>query len=185
MSFFELFVIAVGLSMDAFAASVCKGLASVKPSAVQCLIVGLYFGFFQALMPLTGYLIGTSFPASFTALDHWIAFILLSVIGFKTLLDSRNDSMATDDSFRPRSLLPLAIATSIDALSVGVSFAFLQTDIRTAVFLTGFITFLLSASGVHLGALFGDRFRPAAERAGGIVLILTGFKLLLEHMLTI
>lgn len=182
MSPLDLFVIAVGLSMDAFAAAICKGLSTAAPSAGRCLLTGLYFGSFQAFMPLTGYLLGAGLPASFTHLDHWLAFGLLTAIGLKSVFDSRTPLDVPDASFGVRSMLPLALATSIDALTVGVSFAFLQVDILTAASLIGSVAFVLSAVGVRLGAVIGSRRRPAAVLTGGIILILTGLRILSDHL---
>lgn len=182
MSFWELALIAFGLSMDALAVAVCKGLASEKPSYRSCIITGLYFGIFQALMPLTGYLLAQGFSGSISAVDHWIAFVLLTVIGLKMLFDMRSPNPAHNSSFTPSVMLPLAIATSIDALTIGAGFAFLQINILHALLLIGSVTFILSALGVRLGALVGLRFRSRAELLGGMILIAMGAKILLEHL---
>ena len=179
----ELVIIAAGLAMDAFAAAVCKGLAAEKAGVRRCLLTGLYFGSFQALMPLIGFALGAGMPNGITAVDHWIAFILLSVIGFRMLLDARRGDDAPDASFAPRVMLPLAVATSIDALAVGAGFAFLQIRIFPAVGLIGGITFLLSALGVRLSSRFGSRFRGPAQLAGGLTLLLMGAKILIEHLI--
>lgn len=181
MSIVELFVIAVGLSMDAFAVSVCKGLSTQRLRAQHCVICGLYFGGFQGLMPLVGWLLGVRFQNAITSVDHWIAFVLLTAIGVNMIRESRGDAEHLDDSFQPGAMLPLALATSIDALAVGVTFAFLKVEIVPAVSFIGVTTFVLSAVGVKVGAVFGARFRSRAELAGGLILILMGLKILLEH----
>ena len=181
MSIVELFVIAVGLSMDAFAVSVCKGLSTQRLRAQHCVICGLYFGGFQGLMPLVGWLLGVRLQNAITSVDHWIAFVLLTAIGVNMIRESRGDAEHLDDSFQPGAMLPLALATSIDALAVGVTFAFLKVEIVPAVSFIGVTTFVLSAVGVKVGAVFGARFRSRAELAGGLILILMGLKILLEH----
>ena len=183
MSLGELFLIAVGLSMDAFAIAICKGLSIRTLRKRDAVICGLYFGIFQALMPAIGYLLGASFADAVVQLDHWIAFILLGIIGFNMIRESfSGDEEKCDPSLRFRDMLPLAIATSIDALTVGISFAFLRVDIVPAVSFIGVTTFLLSAVGVYLGHVFGSRFKSKAEFLGGAVLILLGTKILLEHL---
>ena len=179
----ELFIIAVGLSMDAFAVSVCKGLSVQKMSLGHALICGVYFGGFQALMPAIGYLLGSQFEAMITQIDHWIAFVLLAVIGGNMIKESREcEAEKLDSSFAPAAMLPLAVATSIDALAVGVTFAFLQVNIFWAVLFIGVVTFLLSAVGVRVGHVFGVKYKSKAELAGGLILILMGTKILLEHL---
>ena len=182
MGLWELFLVAVGLSMDAFAVSVCKGLSVPKVQLKHSLICGLYFGLFQALMPLLGWLLGVQFQTMITSIDHWIAFVLLAIIGINMIRESRDQEEEVDCSFTPRAMLPLAVATSIDALAVGVTFAFLKVLILPAVTFIGVTTFLLSAVGVRVGAVFGARFRSGAELAGGIILVLMGLKILLEHL---
>ena len=182
MSLWELFVIAVGLSMDAFAVSVCKGLSVNRVRVSHSLICGAYFGLFQGLMPLVGWLLGVRFQSMITSVDHWIAFVLLGLIGFNMVRESRGEEESIDASFTFRAMLPLAVATSIDALAVGVTFAFLQVNILSAVSFIGVTTFVLSAIGVRVGAVFGARFRNKAELAGGLILILMGLKILLEHL---
>ena len=182
MSLFELFILAVGLSMDAFAVSVCKGLSAGHLRPVHNLTCGLYFGGVQAMMPLLGWLLGIQFQAFISTVDHWIAFLLLGLIGANMIRESRGGEEHVDSSFRPRSMLPLAVATSIDALAVGVTFAFLRVEIGPAVSCIGVITFLLSAAGVYIGGAFGDRFQGKAELAGGVILVLMGSKILLEHL---
>jgi len=183
MSIWELFIIAVGLSMDAFAVAICKGLSVKKAEIRHCVIVGLYFGGFQALMPLIGYLLGANFQALITKYDHWIAFILLGFIGGNMIKESFDkDDDELPPSFTFRAMLPLAVATSIDALAVGVTFAFLQVNILWAVVLIGLTTFAFSWAGVKVGNIFGAKFKARAEMFGGIVLILMGIKILLEHL---
>lgn len=182
MRLWELFLIAVGLSMDAFAVSVCKGLSVSRLRPRHALTVGLYFGGFQALMPLAGYLLGSSFQALISSVDHWIAFVLLGVIGANMIREARGECEAVDGSFAVGAMLPLAVATSIDALAVGVTFAFLQVDIVPAVAFIGAVTFVLSAVGLRVGNVFGARYRSRAEFFGGAVLILMGLKILLEHL---
>ena len=183
MSLWELFVIAVGLSMDACAVSVCKGLSVPRVLLRHSLICGAYFGLFQAVMPLIGWLLGVQFQTVIASIDHWIAFVLLGMIGFNMIRESREEEEeCLDCSFHFRAMLPLAVATSIDALAVGVTFAFLQVDIVPAVCFIGVTTFVLSAVGVRVGAAFGNRFGSKAELAGGIILILMGAKILLEHL---
>lgn len=183
MNLIELFLIAVGLSMDALAVSVCKGLAASEVRTPHCLLTGALFGLFQAAMPLIGYRLGEGFSDQITAVDHWIAFFLLLVIGIKMLADARRGDDLLDASFSFRALLPLSVATSIDAMAVGVGFAFLKIRILPAVLLIGSITFVLSSLGVRMGSLLGSRFRKAAEAAGGIILILLGAKILADHLL--
>ena len=182
MSFWELFLIAVGLSMDAFAVSVCKGLSVKKVEPKHLGLVGLYFGGFQALMPLLGWLLGYRFEAAIASVDHWIAFVLLALIGGNMIRESFSEDEEQSDDFGFRVMLPLAVATSIDALAVGVTFAFLSVRILPAICLIGLTTFLLSGLGVWIGFRFGSRFQAHAERAGGIILILIGLKILLEHL---
>ena len=182
MGLFELFVIAVGLSMDAFAVSICKGLSVGKLKPKHALICGAYFGGFQALMPLLGYLLGIQFESLIESVDHWIAFALLSIIGINMIREARGEEEELDASFTFKSMLPLAVATSIDALAVGVSFAFLQVDIVPAVLFIGVTTFVLSALGTKIGSVFGTKYKSKAEIAGGIVLIIMGLKILFEHL---
>ena len=182
MSTWELCIIAVGLAMDAFAVSICKGLSAGRARLGDCLRSGLYFGGFQMLMPLLGYLLGARFQAAIASIDHWIAFILLGLIGFNMIRESLGEEEGLDADFGPRAMFPLAVATSIDALAVGVTFAFLQVEILPAGAMIGLITFLLSALGVWVGALFGSRFQKQAELCGGVILILMGLKILLEHL---
>ena len=180
----ELFIIAVSLAMDAFAVSICKGLSAGRSRLGGCLACGIWFGGFQALMPLAGWLLGVRFQGMIVSVDHWIAFFLLGLIGFNMVRESRAGGMVeTSRSFAPRAMLPLAVATSVDALAVGITFAFLQADILPAAALIGSTTFVMSAVGVKAGAVFGGRFKDKAELAGGLVLMGMGVKILLEHTL--
>lgn len=183
MSLLTLFITAVGLSMDAFAVSICKGLAMKKLDFKKSLIIGLWFGGFQALMPTIGYLLGSQFEQYVTAIDHWIAFVLLALIGanmIKEALSKEEDE--ANDSIDIKTMFLLAVATSIDALAVGVTYAFLQVDIIPAVSFIGVTTFVLSIVGVKVGNFFGTKYKSRAELAGGIILILMGTKILLEHL---
>ena len=184
MSLWELFAIAVGLSMDAFAVSICKGLSVKEVKPKHSLTCGIYFGGFQALMPLIGYLLGVNFQAMIESIDHWIAFVLLGVIGANMVKEalSQEEEDCSNSDFGPKAMFPMAVATSIDALAVGVSFAFLKVDIVPAVSFIGVTTFVLSAIGVKVGNVFGMKYKSKAELFGGIVLILMGCKILLEHL---
>ena len=183
MSIAELFLIAVGLSMDAFAVAVSKGLSMQKMSLKNAAIVGLYFGGFQGFMPFLGYLLGSRFQSAITAYDHWIAFVLLAVIGGSMIKESMDpEAEACDASLAVKDMTILAIATSIDALAVGVTFAFLQVQILPAVSFIGVITFVLSMVGVKTGVVFGARYKSRAELTGGLILILMGLQILLEHL---
>lgn len=183
MSLWELLVIAVGLSMDAFAVSVCKGLSVQKVKPKHYLIVAAYFGGFQALMPLLGYLLGVRFEAMVANVDHWIAFVLLGLIGANMVRESRAGEEKLDDSFMVSTMLILAVATSIDALAIGVTFAFLGVNIVEAIILIGITTGIISGVGLKIGNVFGSRYKSKAEMAGGIVLILMGIKILVQHLL--
>ena len=176
MGLLELFILAVGLSMDAFAVSVCKGLSVKKMEPKHALICGAYFGGFQALMPALGYLLGSQFESMITQIDHWIAFVLLGIIGSSMIKESREDEEEeVSASFDVKTMLALAVATSIDALAVGVTFAFLHVNIVCT-------TFVLSAIGVKAGNVFGMKYKSRAELVGGVILILMGIKILLEHL---
>ena len=182
MELIELFLVALSLSMDAFAVSLCKGLSVGRPTPGQCLTCGAWFGGFQALMPLIGFLLGVRFQGVISSVDHWVAFVLLGLIGANMVREALGgDEERVDSSFGPRAMLPLAVATSIDALAVGVTFAFLRVEIAPAVALIGVTSLVLSAIGVKVGSVFGDRFQSKAELAGGVILILMGTKILLEH----
>ena len=183
MGLLELFLLAVGLSMDAFAVAVCMGLAMKKASVKNCAIVGAWFGGFQALMPLIGYLLGSRFYKYIVSVDHWIAFVLLAFIGVNMIIEAaKDDDSPASASLDAKSMLLLAIATSIDALAVGITFAFLQVNIIAAVSFIGLTTFVLSFAGVMIGNVFGTKFKSGAEIAGGVILIFLGVKILLEHL---
>ena len=183
MGLVELFLIAVGLSMDAFAVSVCKGLSLGKIKPKHMLIAGLWFGGFQGLMPAIGYFFGSFFTDFITSVSHWIAFILLVFIGGSMIKESfGKDEEEVDDSMTAKSMFLLAIATSIDALAVGVSFAFMQVQIVWAVSFIAAVTFTLSAIGVKVGSIFGMKYKSKAELAGGLVLVIIGTKILLEGL---
>lgn len=182
MGFIELFILAVGLSMDAFAVSICKGLSVQRLRPRHAIIAGAYFGGFQALMPLIGWLLGRQFEELIKSIDHWIAFGLLVIIGANMIRESFGKDEEVNDSFSFKTMLPLAIATSIDALAVGVTFAFLDVQIVTAILLIGVTTFAISAAGVKIGNVFGAKYKSKAELAGGIILILLGIKILIEHL---
>lgn len=181
MGVIELFMVAVGLSMDAFAISICKGLTLRKMEWDKSLITGIYFGFFQAMMPLIGYVLGIQFSQSITNFDHWIAFILLSYIGINMIKESKEDE-TQNQSFGFKTMIPLAIASSIDALAVGITFAFLNVNIINAVIFIGITTFIFSFFGVKIGNVFGSKYKSKAELCGGIILILMGVKILIEHL---
>lgn len=182
MSIAELFVLAVGLSMDAFAVSICKGLSLGKIKTKHMVIAGAWFGGFQALMPLIGYFLGSFFAEMITKYAHWIAFALLLFLGGKMVKEAFSGEEKVDPSMDARNMFLLAVATSIDALAVGVTFAFLQVAILPAVSFIGVITFLCSAVGVKVGSIFGDRYSKKAQIAGGIILILIGVKILLDGL---
>jgi putative Mn2+ efflux pump MntP len=198
MSILEILLTALGLSMDASAVATTIGLKLKTPKLSQAVVVGLYFGVFQSLMPLLGYMLGINFADYIEAYDHWIAFFLLATIGSKMLFEGISKSAPLDDDEpttggRKRKqveenhlavgkMLPLAIATSIDAMAAGISFAFLRINILLAVFTIGVVTFVLSMVGVALGSAFGSKFKSSAEIAGGVILCVIGLKILLQHM---
>ena len=187
MSIFEIILLAVSLSMDAFAVALCKGLALKKIDTKSCLIVGVWFGSFQGLMPLIGYLLGSTFADKITSIDHWIAFVLLAIIGANMIKEAFDkDEEHVDCSLGVKTMLVMAIATSIDALAVGVSFAFTDFEpdwfVYIAFVLIGIITCTLSAIGVKIGNIFGTKYKSKAEFAGGLILILLGLKILLEGL---
>ena len=184
MRFYELLLLALGLSMDAFAAAVCKGLAVEGLRWQHMAAAGLWFGGFQALMPLLGWVLGAAFAGRIAAVDHWIAFALLFAIGGNMIYESYSKHPPqANASFAAKSMLPMAVATSVDALAVGVTFGLLPgVPVWPAVTLTGAATFLLSALGVKVGNVFGRRYQAKAERLGGAILILLGLKILLEHL---
>ena len=183
MGLIELFLIAVGLSMDAFAVSVCKGLAMPKCTFKKAAIVGLWFGGFQALMPAIGYILGAQFQEAIASIDHWIAFVLLALIGGKMIHEALdNDEEEADASLDVKTMFLLAVATSIDALAIGITFAFLKVSIIPAVCFIGIVTFIISFAGVKIGNVFGARYKNKAEIVGGVILILLGLKILLDHL---
>lgn len=187
MSYIEIFLVGVGLSMDAFAASICQGLSMKKLSVKSMLIIGLFFGGFQALMPTVGFLLGTQFEAYIVSIDHWVAFVLLSFIGGKMLFDvikGEDDELNSEKEYKLdiKNIAVLAVATSIDALAVGISMAFLSVDIISAASMIGITTFVISSAGVVIGHKFGTKYKDKATIAGGVILILIGVKILLEHL---
>lgn len=192
MGLLDIFLIGIGLSMDAFAVAICKGLAMRKVNKKQMLIIALFFGGFQALMPLLGYALGTTFAKKITAYDHWIAFVLLLYVGGKMVIDAIKEWKEKDvvDEMDPpldyKELLLLAIATSIDALACGVTFSFYDDfNILRAIGIIGATTFVISAGGVYVGNIFGDRYKAKSQLVGGIILIFIGTKILLEHTMGI
>ena len=183
MDLLTLLTLAVGLAMDAFAVSICKGLAMREKVLKKGIIVGLWFGGFQALMPTIGFFLGTQFKDQITSIDHWIAFVLLGLIGINMVKEAlSNDEEQADDSIAVKEMFMLAVATSIDALAVGITFAFLNVHIVSAAVMIGVCTFLISFAGVKIGNIFGTKYKSKAELAGGIILILLGFKILFEHL---
>lgn len=183
MGTIEILLISVGLAMDAFAVSVCKGLSMKKMNWKKAIIIGLYFGIFQALMPVLGYFLGTTFEQFITNIDHWIAFVLLSAIGGNMIKESFDqESENCNDNVDVKTMVILAIATSIDALAVGITFACLRINIVLPAISIGIITFILSVIGVKIGNKFGDKYENKAEFIGGLILILLGIKILLEHL---
>jgi putative Mn2+ efflux pump MntP len=184
MGLVEILLLGISLAMDAFAVSICKGLSMKKINWKKAIIIGLYFGIFQALMPVIGYFLGTTFQSLVTNIDHWIAFILLALIGGNMIIEaiSEDESENCNDNVDFKTMIVLAIATSIDALAVGITFAFLNINVPMAVTLIGIITFIISLIGVKIGNKFGSKYEDKAEIVGGIVLILIGIKILLEHL---
>lgn len=183
MTIIEIAVIGVALAMDAFAVSICKGLAMNKMNYKKAIIIALFFGFFQAIMPLFGYFLGNAFAKSIAAIDHWIAFILLGLIGMNMIKEARSqEEECFDDTLKIRDLIMLSIATSIDALAVGITFAFFKVSILMAILIIGVITFIICIIGVKIGNVFGERYKSKAELVGGIILIIMGFKILIEHL---
>lgn len=188
MGIIEIFFTGIGLSMDAFAVAICKGLKMRKVNKIQTFIIALFFGGFQALMPLLGWLLGTQFASYIAAVDHWIAFFLLGLIGANMIRDTFAEEASCDDGIMDpplniKELFLLAVATSIDALAVGITFAFLRVSILPAITVIGITTFCFSIAGVVIGRFFGNRYEKKAELAGGIILIVLGIKILLEHLL--
>lgn len=182
MGFLEILIIGVGLSMDAFAVSICKGLSTRTLKLKHALICGGYFGFFQGFMPFLGYVLGIQFKDKIESIDHWIAFILLALIGINMIKEAFEDEETCNTEFSPKVMIPLAIATSIDALAIGVTFAFLNVNILSAVSIIACTTFVISMIGVKIGHVFGMKYKSKAEIAGGIILIGMGIKILLEHL---
>ena len=186
--FIELFLMGVGLSMDAFAVSICKGLGMRKVNKKQALVIGLFFGGFQALMPLIGWLLGSQFEKYITSIDHWIAFILLGVIGGKMIIESIKPDQEEDEvkeldaPLDLKEMFVLAVATSIDALAVGITFAFLDTPILEAITIIGITTMIISIVGVVIGNYFGGKYKHKAELVGGIILVLLGVRILIQHL---
>lgn len=182
MGFVELFLIAIGLAMDAFAVSICKGLKMQKINIGQAFTVAIFFGAAQAIMPAIGWLLGVNFEKYITGIDHWIAFVLLGFLGGKMIYESLKGDDDVCDRFDLNELFMLAIATSIDALAVGITFAFLSVDLLLSVSLIGIVTFACCMAGVFIGHLFGAAFKSKAELLGGVILVLMGLKILLEHL---
>lgn len=183
MSILEVVLIAIGLAMDAFAVSICKGLSMKKMSWKKSLVVGAYFGVFQGIMPVIGYFLGSTFESMVTQIDHWIAFVLLTLIGVNMLKEAfGKDCDNCNDSVDFKTMIVLAIATSIDALAIGITFAFLQTNIVLSALVITIITFVICVIGVKIGNKFGDKYERKAETVGGLILILMGIKILLEHL---
>lgn len=185
MGFFEIFMIGIGLSMDAFAASICKGLSMRRASLKNIIIIGVFFGGFQAMMPVIGYFLGKQFETYIVSVDHWVAFFLLLFIGGKMIFDVIHEDAevchVTENRLNFREVLLLAVATSIDALAVGISMAFLGVNITSAAITIGITTLIISSAGVIIGNKFGSKYKNKASVAGGVILILIGLKILLEH----
>lgn len=183
MGLLEIFLIGVGLAMDAFAISICKGLSMKKMNWKSAIIIALYFGIFQAFMPIIGYFLGSTFESFVTNIDHWIAFVLLSLIGgnmIKEAFDSEDEKK--NDKVDFKTMIVLAIATSIDALAIGITFAFFEVNLLLSISIIGIITFIISIIGVKIGNKFGDKYQNKAEFIGGLILVLLGIKILLEHL---
>lgn len=183
MGILEVILLGIGLAMDAFAVSICKGLSMKRMNWKNAMIIAFYFGVFQAIMPAIGYFLGTTFESFVTAIDHWIAFILLSFIGGNMIKESFNsEDEDKNDRVDFKTMIVLAIATSIDALAVGITFAFFDVNVIVAVSIIGVITFFISLLGVKVGNKFGDKYQNKAELMGGILLVLLGIKILVEHL---
>lgn len=183
MSAIEILLLGIGLSMDAFAVSICKGLSVGRMRISHVMLAGLYFGGFQALMPLIGYWLGSRFQEYIASFDHWIAFVLLALIGINMIREANQEEEGESDaSFSFGTMFPLAVATSIDALAVGITFSFLRVNIFLAILMIGCTTFIISAAGIKIGNVFGLRYRKKAEIGGGVILILLGVKILFEHL---
>ncbi len=183
MGLIEIFAIALGLSADAFAVSICKGLSVQKLCPRHSIITGFYFGLFQMLMPIIGFILGSKFNHLIEFIDHWIAFVLLGIIGFNMIKESREEAKEMNCSFSFSDMIPLAVATSIDALTMGITFSVMKVDIVISSALIGITTFTLSAFGVYIGNKFGGRFKSKAELFGGLILVAMGIKILIEHTL--
>lgn len=186
MQLFEIILVSIGLAMDAFAVSICKGLSMKKLNVKHGLVIALYFGVFQAIMPLVGWLLGSQFQVYIVSFDHWIAFILLAFLGAKTIVDTIRETdeeqgEKAESVLNHKELFLLAIATSIDALAVGITMAFLEVKLAMAVSVIGILTFGICIFGVFVGNMFGTTFKKKASIAGGVILILIGLKILLEH----
>lgn len=182
MGIIEIILIGISLAMDAFAVSVCKGLSMKKMDWKKAGIIGLYFGGFQGLMPLIGYFLGIGFEDKIKSIDHWIAFFLLTFIGGNMVKEAFGKKEEADDKIDFKTMIVLAIATSIDALAIGVTFAFLNVNIWLSIIIIGIVTFVISTIGVKIGNVFGDKYEARAEITGGVILILLGVKILLEHL---
>ena len=188
MSFGEIFLLGVGLAMDAFAVSICKGLGMSKVNGKQCLVIGLFFGGFQALMPFLGWFLGSTFAEKIKAIDHWVAFILLGYIGIKMISDAIKEwkeETKVEEMDLPldlKEMFLLAIATSIDALAVGVTFSFLEVAVAWACTIIGVVTFFISCGGVYVGNIFGERYKAKAQIIGGVILVVLGIRILLSHL---
>ena len=183
MGLTEIIILSIGLAMDAFAVAMCKGLSMQKMSGKKAIIIALYFGIFQAIMPLIGYGLGIKFQQSIVNIDHWIAFILLTIIGINMIKEIWNEAEnENNDNIDFKNMIILAIATSIDALAIGITFAFLKCNIVFSVTCIGIITFILSLIGVKIGNMFGAKYEKKAQLVGGLILILLGIKILLEHL---
>ncbi len=191
MSGIELVLLSVGLAMDAFAVAICKGLAMNRVNVKQCLVIALFFGGFQAGMPVLGWLLGSTFANKIKMVDHWIAFLLLGYIGIKMISDGIKEWKEEtkveemDPPLDLKELLILAVATSIDALAVGITFSFLEVAIATAAAVIGIITFIISAGGVYVGNIFGERYKTKAQITGGVILVILGLRILITHLMGI
>ena len=183
MGIIEIVLIGLGLAMDAFAVSICKGLSMKKMNWKSAIIISLYFGIFQSFMPVVGYFLGSTFESFVTNIDHWIAFVLLSLIGGNMIKESfDSEDTKKNDKVDFKTMIVLAIATSIDALAIGITFAFFEVNLLLSISIIGIITFLLSILGVKIGNKFGDKYQNKAEFVGGLILVLLGIKILLEHL---
>ena len=183
MSVLEIFLIGVSLSMDAFAVSLCKGLSMKELNVRSCLIIGLYFGLFQGIMPLIGYYLGETFESTITSIDHWATFIMLLIVGINMIRETLSNEVSTiNDEIDFKTMIPLAIATSIDALAVGITFSFFEINIFASIILIALTTFTLSVIGTYIGNKFGSKYSKVSSIIGGIILIILGTKILFEHL---